>query len=707
MKKFLFFVGLIVLLLAGCREDPIEKIYNDFISSDYMKGDISISIAEGKVNLGSVQIENNSMLWTFSSENTSFLYLKNNPENNNIEFYSMGNYTSVTTKEEISSLPLLVTSKEATENGFDVVYDLSQIELIEYLSEATTFTASFSLENNRVVSIEVFFNDLFQMMLGSSDTTLYINNITYGDAVDFAPKILNYTYQDNSEFFSELLANLLPTPEIPEEHYFLVLEKNVLYTKVNEPAKISGYLADATGYYFNVYDIKIDVKDVIDYSIPGVYETTAVTTYKDQVYEYPIYIHVIEPNFMFCVENYHTVELNGTLDIYAYLYDSDLGKIMVPIEISDTYDLTKEGTYQVTVSTTYDNKLYSKEITITVVDSSYYLVIPHEYHFILEKNQTLGDMLGYLESKYWQNPTIYNLPLEIIGEIDYSKVGKYPVTLKTSLNQVVYTKEIVVQIIDSTAVQKETIQFPEKIVEAFTIDDYLVASSKTKLYKYDLKTNHLVGEINLKCQYNHHYFKDSYLYITANYPYESEYLDNNDYSGTVSKIDFSSFELINQVEVDFLPWSIIVDNRGQAIITMGFNQFVDLVSLDFETGKYSKIDSIYMQCELYYDSTLDAFILVYTHLTHDATLYTWDSKTSSYKNESKFEEYVFYQQCQIKSDGLYAFSNDYFNKFTADSFEQRKLKISYYNGDPSYHVIQEDTLYRLQYELMSQRLYLI
>lgn len=52
-------------------------------------------------------------------------------------------------------------------------------------------------------------------------------------------------------------------------------------------------------------------------------------------------------------------------------------------------------------------------------------------------------------------------------------------------------------------------------------------------------------------------------------------------SGTVNKISFDDFSLLNQVEVNFFPYSIFVDKRNQAIVTMGFNQHVNLISLRF------------------------------------------------------------------------------------------------------------------------------
>lgn len=123
----------------------------------------------------------------------------------------------------------------------------------------------------------------------------------------------------------------------------------------------------------------------------------------------------------------------------------------------------------------------------------------------------------------------YYLKTNIVGEVDFTRLGEYPVTLFVTVDGQTYSNDFTIQIINSQIDLQDVIELENDIVDVFKIDNYLLLATFTSLYKYDIKAKQVVGNKNLKCQFNHYYYRDSYLYVTANYPYTSEYLENDEY----------------------------------------------------------------------------------------------------------------------------------------------------------------------------------
>ncbi|MCM1130611.1 MAG: hypothetical protein NC310_01450 [Roseburia sp.] len=714
MKKIIFLLCFMFLLLTSCKDNSIDSIYKEFINSDYFKEKLTVTVDNKTEKIGTLEIGDNSFLLQIANS-AQFLYFK--AKNTTLNFYMNQKFTMIDipfTDSSTSDLPILIKEKKKTEFGFTITYEFKKTEGIEEFLDDTTFDIDFYLTKKRITQIKFVLPEVIEKLIGYQ-VTILLQNIEYGAMKEFAPNVSSYEFLDNNTFINHCLATFFPgTFPSTTEYELDIFGGNIITTKVNEEPIVTGYLKPDINVH-KIYKLTLTIEDDIDYSIPGEYNTYASVVFEGFKYTTSVCIRVVEPNYELSLWETLTVPINGPLDFPCNLYDSNLG--FIPLEASnltysDNFDITKEGVYTVIVSTEYEGKTYSKECVIEVKDPKYEIKLINEYDLIFKQNSNINlddiDVILKASNPYFRD---YYLKANIVGYVDVSCIGEYPVTLSVTVNDQTYTKDFTVQIINSQIDLQDTIEIESDIVDVFRIDDYLLLATSTSLYKYDIHTNQVVGKIDLLCQFNHYYYKDSYLYVTANYPYTSEYLENDEYSGTVNKISFDDFSLVSQVEVNFFPYSIFVDKRNQAIITMGLNQHVDLISLDFETKVWEKIDSIYMKSEIYYSHQEDAFILISTQTTEDPRYYVWNKAKESFV----FKSYIYsnegncsFEKGQYINDACVIFfkSDSIWDYTFHDSVENKNLTLNAYT-QAEHDYIEGNILYRSYLPYGTGTIYLV
>jgi hypothetical protein len=253
-------------------------------------------------------------------------------------------------------------------------------------------------------------------------------------------------------------------------------------------------------------------------------------------------------------------------------------------------------------------------------------------------------------------------------KLDLTKIGTTNYRVLVIYNGMTFTDRFFLHIYDEIEVEEKIQIDCSNIKNSFICNEYLLIADETKLYKLDFKDNKIVGTVDLKCIANSIYLKDDYLYVAAYYPYTSKNLSSGDYDGTISKIKFSNFTLMDQMHVDCLPYNIIVDNRDNIIISKGLNQWIEYSIINLEE---KTIDDFYIGYEedyLIYNSEKDAFLVCTQNSTSNN--YWVYYKDGAYDNVSKPTQstldavYIGY----FNIDGKYIISSSY-----------RTVRLSFYD----------------------------
>lgn len=180
-------------------------------------------------------------------------------------------------------------------------------------------------------------------------------------------------------------------------------------------------------------------------------------------------------------------------------------------------------------------------------------------------------------------------------ELQYEKiksdeVGKYSFKVSTKYLEKDISTDVYVDVIGKLNIDSSNeITNISKIIYGFNVGNYVYLCDQQYIYKYDYQCSKLYGKIDLHCAAKSHYVKGEYLYVAAYYPYDSTYLEEDAYDGTVTKIKLDDFTVDRQVAVSCLPHYIIVDNRDNVILTKGANQHIDYVEVNMRDGSLTPV----------------------------------------------------------------------------------------------------------------------
>jgi len=299
-------------------------------------------------------------------------------------------------------------------------------------------------------------------------------------------------------------------------------------------------------------------------------------------------------------------------------YGDDFSPLYTYYEFNDIYASNKDL-----------GKLFREEIInrLAGINKDHYKLSLDNY-YALKKGEEL-----ILKGQIVKNEqTIISLEeCEIVfdREIDYKANVENKYTVKIIYGNFYKIANIYVTIYDETEVSDTIFLESIYIRDIFKYENYFLISDDTKLYKYNYETKEIEGEVLLKCIANSLYFKEGYLYVAANYPYSSGYLEDDAYDGTISKIDFETFTLLDQMHVDCFPYSICVDKRDKIIISKGHNQAIQYSIIDLENKTIEDIFYGYEKDCLIYNEEKDAFLSITPGLTSGNSWYFYQNGSYS------------------------------------------------------------------------------
>ena len=254
-------------------------------------------------------------------------------------------------------------------------------------------------------------------------------------------------------------------------------------------------------------------------------------------------------------------------------------------------------------------------------------------------------------------------------QLDLTKIGKTEYLIGVNTGYSVLTATITV-----TVLQKEestgSIELDvDGIYRIFDADGNKLIASKNKIYKYDIKNNQKLGEVDLIYTANSIYTKGGFLYVAANDLDSERYLEDDEYRGTVSKIKLEDFSLVNQVTVNCYPYSIFVDKRDNVIIGKGLDQWIEYSIVDMTTGNLSSVTYGYNMDYLIYNEQKDAFLSVTQSISsgNDWYYYKNNGYQQGEESENKINDVIkIYYNGGIVLDTVFA------NEFTIAIYDSNK-----------------------------------
>ena len=174
-------------------------------------------------------------------------------------------------------------------------------------------------------------------------------------------------------------------------------------------------------------------------------------------------------------------------------------------------------------------------------------------------------------------------------------------------------------------------------------------------------------------------YKDGFLYAATNRLYQNEYLAYYQYQGEITKINFETFEIDQQLIVNHAPYDLIIDNHGNVVYTLKVGQHVDMFFVNFEEQKRGKIDTSYTPFSAYegdkllYDEVLDQLIVIQALVTTQPYVLKYDTETNKYKYEKTLDiGWGFYANIQ---------DNIIFNGSQLGFYEDGEIKTTKVNND--------------------------
>jgi len=342
------------------------------------------------------------------------------------------------------------------------------------------------------------------------------------------------------------------------------------------------------------------------------------------------------------------------------------------------FDLTKEDS---------DGNSSTNEYSFSLSEKYYYLDIGDSL-----------DINGLIYNNGIACDDLSNYQISYTPELDLEKIGETKYEVSIVVKGHVLKDTITVCVADRIK-STDVIDIGTNIVKSFEFGDYLLVADSDKLYKVNLSSHEIEGEVNLKCVARDICVKDNYLYVTANYTPLAGVSDKKKNLGTISKIDLTTFTISEQIDVDYPPYSIIVDKRGTVIVSKDSGSTSSIFGIiDFKNK--TSTDFLVQNGENYayliYKEDKDAFISI-------------TQKSTSENRWHFFEEGVGYNSQGTKAKGginfvLYKSLDDNkiisnvdgegfkFIKYNSNTMEYKMKKYQFYNIPNSFYISPNDDI---------------
>lgn len=290
---------------------------------------------------------------------------------------------------------------------------------------------------------------------------------------------------------------------------------------------------------------------------------------------------------------------------------------------TNNYQLTDESSFQETFNNLLESIIQPGQTPEPDPVITYRLVLEQEYEIAVwqdKMNNITGKIVGS------DNSTDY-CDVKLITEIPFHKPGRYDAEFSCDYLGETYTCSTIINIVDSTVEFEKLNINIDNIKNTFSVDNFLYITTNERLYRYNLVTNQLDSNyIDLKCEANKIVPYNNFLYILAHYEYSSEYLDEYDYRGTITKVYVDNFTVNDQMDVNYFPYDIEFEDENILYISKGLNQHVSLEKVNLKEKTSTKFLNSYEKDNLLYDKENNIFYL----LNNNSSKYVFDKEKNEY-----------------------------------------------------------------------------
>ncbi len=347
-------------------------------------------------------------------------------------------------------------------------------------------------------------------------------------------------------------------------------------------------------------------------------------------------------------------------------------------------------------------KTFSTEIQATVVPDevfNQYKLIISSHNFEIYNYKLYGNTLsGYIYDTVNQTK-IKDITINDVNYNEFEVFLEHEDTfiVSTKYYGATFTAEIKANKIKNA--EFETVKnILTKLTYGFSIDNNIYLCDERYLYKFDPRSNELIGKIDLQSIGKSHYVKDDFLYITSYVPYENTYREDDEFVGYITKIKLTDFTIDKQTKVNCFPNSIIVDNRDNVLISKSANQQVYIDEVDMETGSLTPLIDSHAHDVLLYDSYNDVLLVIQYASGRSNEYYIYDGiswKLSGYNSQEHDVLLYTSNELLIFDNGIYHYDIAT-NNYVFHEIICSKIALNYYFKQQS-ATIDNEYVYILEY----------
>ena len=356
------------------------------------------------------------------------------------------------------------------------------------------------------------------------------------------------------------------------------------FEKDEETKEISYYISDIYVANDRLY-FSINVKEAL--TVTNGEEFLPITT--DKIDCSVSFINNRVSSMHIDLLSYVDIEIDPSIKLDLIIKVNEYGrKVKKPKIDKEQYKLVDEEEFAVTFASEFLGEIMSSIPGLNVNQKPPVEVNPNnctlyvsQQKYTINKGENI-DLVGHLK---WEDGGYINVPegsIKFEKNIDFNKPGIYYSkaicdyeghTFKTDFN-------IEVLIIDPVKTTNKEYGFLDKITNVYSYNDqYILVCNNNKVYKYNLSTEKVEGELNLIENIKDIKLKEGYLYVLTNSSISKE---DTSYNSSLTKIKFEDFSLVEQMKIENLGDRFFIDNRNELVVSKKNDQKVDLILVNLE-----------------------------------------------------------------------------------------------------------------------------
>ena len=407
------------------------------------------------------------------------------------------------------------------------------------------------------------------------------------------------------------------------------------FEKDEETKEISYYISDIYVANDRLY-FSINVKEAL--TVTNGEEFLPITT--DKIDCSVSFINNRVSSMHIDLLSYVDIEIDPSIKLDLIIKVNEYGrKVKKPKIDKEQYKLVDEEEFAVTFASEFLGEIMSSIPGLNVNQKPPVEVNPNnctlyvsQQKYTINKGENI-DLVGHLKCEDGGYINVPEGSIKFEKNIDFNKPGIYYSkaicdyeghTFKTDFN-------IEVLIIDPVKTTNKEYGFLDKITNVYSYNDqYILVCNNNKVYKYNLSTEKVEGELNLIENIKDIKLKEGYLYVLTNSSISKE---DTSYNSSLTKIKFEDFSLVEQMKIENLGDRFFIDNRNELVVSKKNDQKVDLILVNLENQTSNTLFECSKDDYFVYKSDKDAFLVV-TNSTNNYWIKYEDGKYSNIKIET-------------------------------------------------------------------------